>query len=61
MSIAHRLQYDKCVITLVDGPEETWRSVLELNVLALSVCTKLALQSMKERGVDDGHIIHINR
>jgi NADP-dependent 3-hydroxy acid dehydrogenase YdfG len=35
--------------------------MLDLNVLGLSVCTKEALQSMKERGVDDGHIIHINR
>jgi short-subunit dehydrogenase len=35
--------------------------MLNLNVLGLSVCTKEALQSMNERAVDDGHIIHINR
>jgi NAD(P)-dependent dehydrogenase (short-subunit alcohol dehydrogenase family) len=34
---------------------------MDLNVLGLSMCTKEALQSMKERGVDDGHIIHISR
>jgi NAD(P)-dependent dehydrogenase (short-subunit alcohol dehydrogenase family) len=44
-----------------DGPTENWRKIIYLNVLGLSVCTKAALQSMKERGVNDGHIIHINR
>ncbi|XP_069683502.1 farnesol dehydrogenase-like [Periplaneta americana] len=46
--------------TLRDGPVENWRKIFDLNVLALSICTKEALQSMKEKGVDDGHIIHIN-
>ncbi|XP_021929736.1 farnesol dehydrogenase-like [Zootermopsis nevadensis] len=45
---------------LIDGPTELWRKIFDLNVLGLSVCTKEALQSMKESGVDDGHIIHIN-
>jgi hypothetical protein len=35
--------------------------MLDINVLALSFCTMQAFQSMEERGVDDGHIIHINR
>jgi len=34
---------------------------MDVNVMGLSVCTQQALKSMKERGVDDGHIIHINR
>ncbi|XP_069683512.1 farnesol dehydrogenase-like [Periplaneta americana] len=46
--------------SLTGGPVENWRKIYDLNVLALSVCTKEALQSMKEKGVDDGHIIHIN-
>ncbi|KAJ9576085.1 hypothetical protein L9F63_007050 [Diploptera punctata] len=45
--------------TLHDGPVDTWRNILDINVLGLSMCTKEALQSMHERGVDDGHIIHI--
>jgi NAD(P)-dependent dehydrogenase (short-subunit alcohol dehydrogenase family) len=44
-----------------EGPVSGWRSVLDLNVLGLSICTKEAIQSMRERGVDDGHIIHISR
>ncbi|XP_069683492.1 dehydrogenase/reductase SDR family member 11-like isoform X2 [Periplaneta americana] len=46
--------------SLSEGPVEHWRSILDLNVLALSICTKEALQSMKGRGLDDGHIVHIN-
>lgn len=46
--------------TLHDGPVSAWRAVLDLNVLGLSMCTKEALKSMEERGVDDGHIIHIS-
>ena len=38
-----------------------WRGMFDLNVLALSNCSKEAVQSMKERKVDDGHIVHINR
>lgn len=34
---------------------------LQVNVLALSICTREAYQSMRERKVDDGHIININR
>ncbi|XP_024861743.1 dehydrogenase/reductase SDR family member 11-like [Kryptolebias marmoratus] len=32
----------------------------QVNVVALSVCTREAYQSMKERNVDDGHIINLN-
>jgi NAD(P)-dependent dehydrogenase (short-subunit alcohol dehydrogenase family) len=46
---------------IADGPVSKWSSVLDLNVLGLSVCTKEALLSMKQRGVDDGHIVHISR
>ncbi|XP_069683517.1 farnesol dehydrogenase-like [Periplaneta americana] len=48
------------VNSLSEGPVEQWRSILDVNVLALSICTKEALQSMKGRGLDDGHIVHIN-
>lgn len=44
-----------------EGTPEEWRKVLDLNVVALCLCTREAVASMRERGVDDGHIIHINR
>ncbi|KAJ4445487.1 hypothetical protein ANN_07295 [Periplaneta americana] len=47
--------------SLTEGPEEAWKGMFDLNVFALSSCTKEAIQSMKERNVDDGHIVHINR
>ncbi|XP_045130200.1 dehydrogenase/reductase SDR family member 11-like isoform X2 [Portunus trituberculatus] len=45
---------------LAEGTPDQWRKMLDLNVVALCLCTREALASMKERGVDDGHIIHIN-
>ncbi|KAJ3651582.1 hypothetical protein Zmor_017612 [Zophobas morio] len=45
--------------SLVDGDEEDWKSVLDLNVMGLCVATREAIKSMKNHGVN-GHIIHIN-
>lgn len=42
------------------GNTEDLRRVLDVNVMALSICTREAFNSMKERNVA-GHIIHINR
>ncbi|XP_077021174.1 dehydrogenase/reductase SDR family member 11 isoform X2 [Tamandua tetradactyla] len=46
--------------TLLSGSTSGWKDMLNVNVLALSICTREAYQSMKERKVDDGHIININ-
>jgi short-subunit dehydrogenase len=51
----------KLSLTFLGGSTEELKKMLDINVLAVSVCTIQAVQSMKERGVDDGHIIHINR
>ncbi|XP_067015070.2 farnesol dehydrogenase isoform X3 [Anabrus simplex] len=45
---------------LTDAPTEDWKIQLDLNVLGLSICTREAVQNMRTRGVDDGHIIHIS-
>lgn len=44
---------------LLTGDTEIWREMLEVNVLALSVCTREAIKDMRKRG-DNGHIIHIS-
>ena len=32
-----------------------------MNILAPTLCSQLAVQQMRKRGVDDGHIITLNR
>jgi NAD(P)-dependent dehydrogenase (short-subunit alcohol dehydrogenase family) len=36
-------------------------SVMNLNVVAPILCAKLAVNSMQDRGVDDGHIFNVTR
>ncbi|XP_029963494.1 dehydrogenase/reductase SDR family member 11-like [Salarias fasciatus] len=45
---------------LLSGKTSNWKNMLDVNVLGLSICTREAYQSMKERNIDDGHIIQIN-
>ncbi|XP_049767346.1 dehydrogenase/reductase SDR family member 11-like [Schistocerca cancellata] len=45
---------------LTSAPTESWRRMLDVNVLGLSICTREAIQDMIRRGVDDGFVIHIN-
>ncbi|KAF7244346.1 Dehydrogenase/reductase SDR family member 11 [Varanus komodoensis] len=45
---------------LLSGRTEGWRSMIDVNMLAMSICTREAYQSMKERNVDDGHIINVS-
>ncbi|XP_049799440.1 dehydrogenase/reductase SDR family member 11-like [Schistocerca nitens] len=42
------------------GQTAEWKRVLDVNVLGLSICTREAVQSMLDRGVDDGFIVHIS-
>lgn len=44
---------------LTSGETERWREMLEVNVLALCVCTREAVRDMRARG-DDGHVVHVS-
>lgn len=44
---------------LMTGSTEAWREMLEVNVLALCICTREAIKDMRGRG-DRGHIVHIS-
>lgn len=44
---------------LMSGQSERWREMLEVNVLALCICTREAVQDMQARSVA-GHVIHIS-
>lgn len=46
--------------SLHDGRTEDWKMLLDTNVLGLSIATREAIRGMKESGIADGHIIHVN-
>ncbi|CAH1736395.1 unnamed protein product [Aphis gossypii] len=47
------------ISSLLNGKLEDWQEILNLNVLALSVCSREAYKSMTKNKID-GHIIQIN-
>lgn len=46
---------------LVDGEIDDWRNMFHLNVIASTKCCQESYKCMKKYGIDDGHIININR
>ncbi len=44
---------------LCSGATEDWREMLEVNVLALCVCTREAVADMRDSG-DQGHVVHVS-
>ena len=46
--------------TLTSGSTEKWRETLDVNVIALCICTREAIQLMRTLGPDRGHIVHIS-
>ncbi|XP_029161320.1 farnesol dehydrogenase-like [Nylanderia fulva] len=45
--------------TIIEGSTETYRKILDVNVLALAICSRQLVQSVKKRKAS-GHIININ-
>ena len=45
--------------SILEGKVEQWSSIFNVNVLGLTICSREAVKSMKEKGIDDGHIINI--
>ncbi|KAJ3651584.1 hypothetical protein Zmor_017614 [Zophobas morio] len=45
--------------TLYDGSTEDWKSVFDLNILALCIATREVIKMMREHEIN-GHIVHIN-
>lgn len=46
--------------SLLEGSVEDWSHIMAVNVVGLCHCTKLAVESMRKRNVEDGQIIHIS-
>jgi len=45
--------------TLLEGDTAQWKEMFDVNVIALCVCSREAVKSMRTRGTE-GHIIHIS-
>ncbi|KAB7500243.1 Dehydrogenase/reductase SDR family member 11 [Armadillidium nasatum] len=45
---------------ILDSTVEEMHEQSNVNIIALCLCSQLTIQSMRERGVDDGHVININ-
>ena len=44
---------------LMSGATDAWREMVEVNILALCICTREAVSDMRRRG-DSGHVIHLS-
>ncbi|GBN82221.1 Dehydrogenase/reductase SDR family member 11, partial [Araneus ventricosus] len=45
---------------LLSGTTAEWRNMLDVNVMALCICTQEAVKLMQEKNINDGQIIHIS-
>ncbi|XP_065892556.1 dehydrogenase/reductase SDR family member 11-like [Dysidea avara] len=45
---------------LLSGTTEQWKEMMEVNVLGLCMMTREFIKQLRERNVDDGHVIFMN-
>jgi len=45
--------------SIINGDNDQWKAILDVNVLALAICTREAIASMKAHNLK-GHVININ-
>lgn len=45
---------------LTQGTTDKWRETLDVNVIALCICTREAIKLMRELRNDHGHILHVS-
>lgn len=45
---------------LVKGNPDDWQTMMDVNVMALCICTQESLKLMRNHKVNDGQIIHLN-
>jgi len=46
--------------SLLEGSMQDWKNMLDVNVLALCLCTQLSVQSMIRHKIDDGQIVMVS-
>ncbi|CAK8694731.1 dehydrogenase/reductase SDR family member 11-like [Clavelina lepadiformis] len=46
--------------SILEGKTEEWKHMLNVNVLAVLICSRESVKLMRESEVDDGHIINLN-
>lgn len=59
--LLHIIIYYIYCLFIIDGTVSEWKRILDVNVIALSVCSREAVRSMNSRNLEDAHIIHLSR
>ncbi|HEY6435960.1 MAG TPA: SDR family NAD(P)-dependent oxidoreductase, partial [Ignavibacteriaceae bacterium] len=45
---------------LIGGSTQSWKEMIDVNVMALSISTRESVELMLEKNINDGHIIHLS-